>query len=351
MSTVSYHAERNWGCRASLDRTYRGWSLVSLENELIRVEVLAGKGADIVEFLHKPTDTDFTWRSRLGVRPRSAVMATPSTLSSAFLDSYEGGWQEVFPSGGVSCSYLGAELQQHAEVSILPWSVELTEDSPDKTALRFEVQTPATPFRLQRTIALRTGDPCLYLSGSVRNEGNVAVDFMWGQHLAFGQPFLDESCRIAVPTGTRYSAYADAVFPTGRRISNSVGTWPHAVDAQGNPVDLSHIPPRGTPSELLYLHDMETGWYRITNGDKAIALEVRWNIEHFPYLWFWQEFGGGVTYPWWGAHYNIGLEPFTSPPRAGLAGARVDGTSRLLEAGERFESSWSYRVVEQEMLS
>ena len=40
-------------------------------------------------------------------------------------------------------------------------------------------------------------------------------------------------------------------------------------------------------------------------------------------------------YPWFGRHYNIGLEPFTSMPREGLAAAVENGTASSLMAGER----------------
>ena len=40
-----------------------------LQNELLRVTVLAGRGADIVEFLYKPLDVDFMWANPSGPVP------------------------------------------------------------------------------------------------------------------------------------------------------------------------------------------------------------------------------------------------------------------------------------------
>ena len=65
---MHYDDERTSGCRVSDAWTYRGLKTVILENELIRVVVLADKGADVYSFVHKPTDTDFMWRSPWGVR-------------------------------------------------------------------------------------------------------------------------------------------------------------------------------------------------------------------------------------------------------------------------------------------
>ena len=63
-----YQLERNHGCRVSDAWTFRGLKTAVIENELLRVVVLIDKGADIYQFVHKPSDTDFLWRSPWGVR-------------------------------------------------------------------------------------------------------------------------------------------------------------------------------------------------------------------------------------------------------------------------------------------
>ena len=83
-----YSHERNYGCRIT-EYIYRGLRTIILENELIRVTILADKGSDIIEFLHKPTDTDFLWRSPLGVKDPSIFVPTTASPRGAFLDDYE----------------------------------------------------------------------------------------------------------------------------------------------------------------------------------------------------------------------------------------------------------------------
>ena len=91
-----YTHERNYGCRIT-EYVYHGLRTVTLENELIRVTILADKGSDIIEFLHKPTDTDFLWRSPLGVKDPSLFVPTSASPRGAFLDYYEGGLAGNFP--------------------------------------------------------------------------------------------------------------------------------------------------------------------------------------------------------------------------------------------------------------
>lgn len=49
--------ERNYGCRIR-EYLYRDLKTLTLENELLRVSILADKGTDIFEFLYKPIDLD-----------------------------------------------------------------------------------------------------------------------------------------------------------------------------------------------------------------------------------------------------------------------------------------------------
>ncbi len=43
--------------------------MMAMENRFIRVAIAAGKGTDILEFLYKPLDVDFMWRSCTGLHP------------------------------------------------------------------------------------------------------------------------------------------------------------------------------------------------------------------------------------------------------------------------------------------
>src|SRR5687768_5183181 len=101
--------------------------VVSLENELLRVGVLADQGTDVFEFNYKPRDMDFVWLTADGVRNPTSYLSTSPDPLTTFMDYYPGGWQEIFPNGGAPSSYLGAQFGQHGEVSNLPWHYEITQ--------------------------------------------------------------------------------------------------------------------------------------------------------------------------------------------------------------------------------
>ncbi|MBA2443353.1 MAG: DUF4432 family protein [Rubrobacter sp.] len=341
-----YRRQRNWGARV-LEYEVKGMRAVFLENEKLRVGVLAGKGADIFEFNYKPLDMDFVWLTAGGVRDPSSYLSTSPDPLATFLDHYPGGWQEVFPNGGAPSSYLGAQFGQHGEVSNLPWDYEIVEDGEEAVAVSFFVRTQKTPFYLEKELSLRSGESSLRIEEVLVNESEASLHAMWGHHIAFGQPFLEEGCRIYLPEGTMVVPHSEPIHPAGRRVRGGrTYAWPFAEGYDGRHVDLSVLPERGEVSEMLYLTGLSEGWYEVENPEKGLGLRVEWDVGQMPYLWFWQEYGASEFYPWYGRHYNIGLEPFSSFPTNGIREAVENGTALSIDPRERRRFSLMVSVSE-----
>ena len=56
---LHYSNERLYGCRISDSWEFKGLKTVILENEILKVTVLADNGADIYEIIHKKLDKSF----------------------------------------------------------------------------------------------------------------------------------------------------------------------------------------------------------------------------------------------------------------------------------------------------
>ncbi len=342
-----YRKQRNWGARV-LEYDYKGMRVVFLENEKLRVGVLAGKGTDVIEFNYKPHDTDFVWLTAGGVRSPTSYLSTSPDPLATFVDYYPGGWQEVFPSGGAPSSYLGAGFGQHGEVANLPWDYELVEDTENAVAVRFSVRGQKLPFHLEKKLSLRSRETTLAVEEEATNESGVPVRAMWGQHVALGRPFLEEACSIRLPHGVTVIPHAESIHPEERRVrGNEHHAWPTATGPSGEEVDLSVLPARGTPSELLYLTELPEGRYEVENPRTGLTLRVEWDLDTMPYLWYWQEFGASGFYPWYGRHYNIGLEPFSSYPTNGLQEAVENGTALRFGPGEKKQFSMRVEVLDR----
>ncbi len=330
-------AYRNHSCRLHQYHC-RGQRLLFLENDLLRVGVLVDKGADIFEFLFKPTDTDVMLHTPQGIRAPT-VQSVASTAWGSFLDYYEGGWQEILPNGGPPCTYKGVEFGLHGEISTIPWQYRIAMDTVEAVQVTLDVRPFRSPFHLRKSLTLRRGEPILEIEETLENEGGEPMELMWGHHPAFGAPFLSPSCRVDLPEGELLvEVFEDG---SGTRIAQSGRhRWPTVPDAQGAPIDFSRPDAPGTGHEDLgYLVNLPEGWYAITNQAMEVGFALRWSLDVFPYLWIWRQFNQAAGYPWYGRVYTMALEPWSSYPSAGLANAIDNGTACLLEPGQSLQAS------------
>ncbi|RAP74068.1 DUF4432 family protein [Paenibacillus montanisoli] len=329
MGTGIYRPQRNYGCRIHDQVTTFGMRTVVLENDKVRVSILPDKGTEIFEYLYKSADLDFMWLSAQGVQNPGAYLPTSPDSVSSFIDYYPGGWQEVFPNGGPPSLYMGAQFGQHGEVAHMPWDYEIVEDTPERIGVRFRVRPKKVPFELRKTIRLELGSPALFIEEELENLAGLPLQFMWGHHIALGQPFVEPGCRIRLPEGAAIvTEEMDSQVPPGRVKRGKRYEWPLAEDLNGQRFDLSVLPDRGEPSDIVYLTGFEDkAWYEVENQRLGLGLRVEWDGKQFPHAWYWQEFGDTKAYPWYGRHYNIGLEPFCGYPTSGIEESLRNGSA------------------------
>jgi hypothetical protein len=320
-----------------------------LENELLRVTVLVDKGSDIVEFRYKPLDLDFLFLSPAGIRnPNRGIVSAPS--GGPFLDYFSGGWNEVLPNGGPHVSYKGAELGQHGEVSLVPWEYALLEDSPEGVALRLWVRPIRTPFFLEKTLRMRPGKATLIVEERLVNEGGEPMHAMWGQHIAFGRPFLEEGALIDAPARRFLVHEAMPGYEPRRFQPGAAAAWPHVPAPDGSTADASVVPGFGETQaqEMAYLAELEDGWYAITNPARGVGFGLRFDRELYRYVWYWQQLGNVAQgYPWWGRVHTAALEPWTSYPTSGLTEAIANGTALVLAPGQEITTALSATAYER----
>ncbi len=324
---IHYTHERNFGCRL-MEYVYRGVRCVTLENQLLRITVLADKGSDIYEFLYKPLDVDFMWRSPWGVRNPAPYAPTSHHDASAFHDFYAGGWQDCLPTG-MPCEYRGRPFGAHGETPTLAWDYRIMEDDPQQVSVQFTVRTYRTPFLVSKILTLRSGEPVLSIREQVVNEGRTTMELLWGQHPALGAPFLSDACVIDLPDAVVECRNLSA----NTRFVEGDYRWPHVPGRDGTPIDLRKVcPANADTADTIRLTNLEDGWFAVTNTECGVGFGMSWPREVYRSLWFWQVYGGAYGPPWYGRTYNIALEPFSSA-EATLPGAIAAGTAHRLEPG------------------
>ena len=226
-------SDRGVGCRVSDEWTFRGMRMAVLENDHLRVTVALDRGAEIVEFRSIASGLDPLLRLPGGIRdPRAS---TPSVAASggAFLDHYAGGWQEILPNGGPAVTWRGVEYGQHGEVSLVPWTLDVVEDEPDRVSVVCRVRALRTPLLLERRMTIRADRAALFLDERLTNESAEDLDVMWGHHVAFGRPFLDGETRIHTSARRVVVEEEMAGFEPRRAAVGHEGPWPRVPGPAG----------------------------------------------------------------------------------------------------------------------
>jgi hypothetical protein len=338
-----YHYNRNYGCRIN-EIIYKGYKTLVLENEKLRVSIIVDKGTDIVEFLYKPKDIDFMWRSPIEIDGTNKNPLTKELESGAFLDFYEGGWQEILPNIQEPTNYKGAGLGFHGEIMFLPWKYEVIVDSVDEIKVRFFVRMKRTPFFVEKYITLRSFSTVLEFQEVIKNEADEEFKFTWGQHPAIGKPFLNSNCIIDVPEGVIGQTWdvdfsGNSIFPLDKEFK-----WPLLMDNNGNEIDLSKVLSEDLKTAFcIAFKNLKEGWYGITNVEEKIGFGMKWDIKIFKYLWMWAVYRGYYNFPFYGRTFNIALEPWSSIPASLDEVIKLNRELSLLP-GEELETTY-YAIV------
>lgn len=329
-----YQNERTQGCRISDAWTFRGLRTVIIENESIRILIIADKGADISSFVYKPTDTEFMFRTPWGIR--NPKLTTPPTgdPASVWLDYYEGGWQSVLPYGGYPGKYYGADFGIHGDVNTVPWDIRITNDSPEKCEVEFLGRSVRSPFEIRKTVSIISGQSFINVKQVVNNLAEQDLDMVWLEHIAIGGSFLSDECSLSLPKCDVLS-HPEDIDPSSKLTPNFKGPWPYVPLKDGSTSDFRNIPGKSDRSlDMAYMTNFEDGWYAVTNSSNKLTWGVEFPKEIFKYLWYWRNFGGGYGYPWYGRCYNAGLEPCTSWDNVGYEQAKKNGTTLPVKAGQ-----------------
>ncbi|WP_436936479.1 DUF4432 family protein [Halovenus marina] len=327
------------GCRISAEYEFRGSQVVRLENESLRVEVLAGKGGDVTEIRDKRTDINVLFEAPHEWHTPDDGYEHPTDEAATFLDYYPGGWQDVLPAAGGPSAPSGVPIGVHGETTLAPWEVIKVRDEPEKVAVTLSLSLTRYPFTVERILALEAGDPVLRVDEHVTNEAPIAVSFSWLQHITFGPPLVSPSTLVDVPCTTILTD-PDHDPAAARLPPDEEYKWPIAQRENGRDIDLRRLPdPDERVHDLVALTGFDEGRYTVTNPDIDLGATVRFPEDLYEYLWYWQPLGGFTEPPFFGRNYNIGLEPCTSIPNSGLDRAIDNETAAVLDGGESQQST------------
>lgn len=288
---------------------HRGWQVLALRSELATVEVVPGKGGDVLSFRWHDGDVDVLWRSPWGLRERGSA-ATAGDSAANLIEWYPGGWQTMLPNGGDEVAAYGTTWGMHGEAWLAPFDVVIVDGGVDLTT-----RLVRSPLRIDRRIRLHGGH--LSVEETVTNVGTAPIAGVWGHHPAFGAPFLAADTRLDSGAAT---VIVDDVRDTaaGDLEIGGAGAWPHAPGRAGGTIDLRPVPIGGPPCErMAYLTGFERGWARLRTPSVGLQAELEWDADVLPHAWLWTEMHATPGFPWFGAVDVLAIEPCTSFPAQG----------------------------------
>jgi len=313
----------------------RALKALVLENEWLSATVLLDHGADINTLVYKPKGSDVVLKPPLPPREPGVGPPPAGDSMSQWISYYRGGWQVIFPNFGPAVEHKGAPLDFHGEAARTAWHLEEIQNNGAQAQVVLGVALQKSPFRIRRVMSVASGQPKLSITETITNQGEEAMECMWGHHPAFGPPLVSPACMIE--TGARMVESDDGYDVSGNNLPlGQCWTWPRVRNKNGEEIDLSKLPAPGSGhSRVLYLKDFKESWFALTNPTLGLGVGMVWDGKLFPYAALWQETGGVLGYPFYGKAYVVALEPNSSYPAQGLPKVmEKTGTHLTLAPGE-----------------
>jgi hypothetical protein len=311
----------------------RGWEVLRLSTDALAAEIVPGLGGTVTSFTRRADAAQLLWSTPWGLRPRGSSWI-PGSPEAQMIDSLAGGWQTLFPNGGDSVFVHGVEWGHDGDARLTWLDWEFTGSS-----VQLSGRLVRSPFEITKIISLR--DHELTVGETVRNVGRERIEAMWGSQLMLGgvllgaETVIDSAAAVVRPDPqvSRDASYDDLM------------PWPRSHGAEAI-INLRLLPgPDTGETRLAYLSDFSQPLITVSRPSHRIAIQLEWDADVFPYVWYSMEAGGRSGFPWYRTGYFLSLTPCSSWPAHGVHDARrVSGSTVLIDPREVLTSYVAVRV-------
>jgi hypothetical protein len=309
-------------------RDVRGWEVLQLTSSALVLDVVPALGGTITSLARRTDAAELLWSTPWGLRAHGSPVL-PGTSEAQMVDSFPGGWSSVFPNGGDSANAHGVEWGYDGELRLTWLDWDLQEDT-----LTLTGRLARSPFAVTKTITV--DHDRVRLGEKVGNVGRESVEVMWASKVTLGgaligpDTVLDCAASVVRPD-PRFSSAADY---------EDLMPWPRSY-GQDSMINLRSMPgPTAGETRLAYLTDFTRPWISVARPTNGLAVELTWDGDAWPYVWYSLEAGRQAGFPWYGAGYFLSLTPASSWPAHGLHDARrvSDSTVWMAPGGSRTSS-------------
>ena len=297
--------------------TYKDVNAVILENDFLKVSVLAEIGSKIASIIYKPLNYEALWQNP-GKKYKKTNYGDPYPAGEF------SGFDEMFPSIS-RCFYenppwAGAEIPDHGEVWTIPWQYSIEKDH-----VALEVRGVKLPYKLSKKVSLE--DNSIHIEYEAANLSDNDMDFIWAAHPLFN---TSKGMEFIVPPGM--NKIVNAV--PGKRLADygKAYDFPIAQLADGSKFNLAVVPEKNDfgYQKYYFLGKVTQGWCILYDPAKKLNIGMSFPKEKVPYLGMWLNEGG------WDGQYNIAPEPATAAMDS-ITAAKLWQTNSVLKAESEFD--------------
>ncbi|MBD2022085.1 DUF4432 family protein [Leptolyngbya sp. FACHB-36] len=266
--------------------------MLILENHALSLTVRPDLGGRIDQLHDRQTGQAWLWHPP----GYDSSQARSLPIGASFDEHWSGGWDEIFPNDAAG-PFRGRDLVDHGEFWSQAWTV--VDASSTQVSLRYVCQT--LPVAVEKIIQLDETQPQATIHYRFENQSDDTLPFLFKQHAAIA---IDAGDEILLPD----CLIEPVVLDFSKRIGRAEKTrFPNAFDAEGNEIQVQHVPPRSSQlQEFWYSSNLAHGECGIRKGQSALLMTF--DTTDFPYVWVFQSYGG------WNGRYVIVLEPCTTMP-------------------------------------
>lgn len=263
-------------------------------------------GGDILSIKTLPNTQELLLRTPWADRAEDVIAGrqTPFSLDPVahWMEHYRGGWQLITPNAGDPRKIHGAPVGFHGEAAISQWAI--FESTPE--SVRISLDLISIPVRIERVISLEKNE--ISITDQITNLSGVDLEFDYSSHPAFGGALLDGEVSIET-SATKFTL--DEESESAHGASGSTHQWPLIKSENGKTLDVSKLPTNGSNLWVFgWLSEFDgPKWYRISNKEKNLSFEMRWESEFLDFAWFWLEFNSSQGFPWFGRVRTFAIEP------------------------------------------
>jgi hypothetical protein len=277
---------------------FRGFQVITLENSLLRVDIIPELGGKIYNFVYKPFDRNFLWHN-----PRIELRKVP--FGASYNDNYAGGWDELFPNDA-AVVFQDESLPDHGELWCQAWDFEVLKQTVEEVSIRLSRYGSVKETYMEKTISLRCDESVLRFHHQLTNLSSRELLFLWKLHpsLAIGPDH-----RIDVPVKKTILADLGPSFPNRFEGRVQEYTWPTARDSNGKEYEMRTVlSPRSNVAEMHFGVELTDGWCALTDTKNQVGFGLNFPKDVFTTVWVLMLYGG------WRGLYHVILEPCNSYP-------------------------------------